>query len=292
VHKSSRNQNRPFLKPESSKAWAVWRVYFIIIVAYGVAFSQVFGLPKVASLLVHEKASESEKTVATISLGFLTTAISVLVSGASIKGLVESAIEDAAEAKVNDAKEELRNYKEANSSDKIVKRQIQEFKAIIFQSKDVSPDELDTKTGGALRDRIARQVIKDKVFNNKGLIEKMTLSAAMRSFPGNLSRDDATGNYEFNLFLQDLRIYLKAWLMFSIEQSYPMDVEEIEQQINNKDLYINALEDIKNRQIRKQEFSRELGESYDKEFIIDVLDKYLDLLISKLCQIRSEIGTT
>lgn len=288
-----RNELTRFKKPKSKQAWVVFICFSFILLGYVLAIFWLFAFPQLLIWVFPNGVPEEKKIVVTTILGIFTAAVAVWFPGVSLKSLVESAIEDAAAAEINHYREEFEKYKRENSSDYIIKRLKQEFNALLIEVRNILLDHPDISVNVTLHKRKVRETLKKQLFDNEDLVRKIALEAtkAVFSSKAHLSGKEAVEDYELQLFWQDMYMYIKAWLMFSIENEYLMEVEEIEQQLpNEKKRYIEALYNIKERQIREEYIVQKLDQTY-REDAIQMLDAYLEELITRLCAIRSKANT-
>ena len=275
-------------KPKSKQAWVVFTCSFLVVLGYVIAIFWVFVFPRFLTWVFPDGIPEEKKIVVTVILGLCTATLSAWFPGVSLRSLIESAIDDAAAAKIREFEKEFEEYRKSNSSDEIIKRLNQEFNALLIEARNAILDTTDSNLNESLRRRIAREVIRKKISENENILRTMATKATKAAFPDKKTSlgKEAAAEQELQLFWQDVFVYLKAWLMFSIENEHGMNVEEIGQQLpNSEDAYIEALCNVKDKQIREEWFTQNLDLDYRVE-AIQLLETYLEELITKLYAIR------
>jgi len=276
--------------PELAKNQAVFTTLSLVFLSYCVALCLAFGLPILLPKILPDNASEAVKLYIQIALGAVMTVFFLWMSWDTVDAMVSSAIRADVSVTEKRLAEELEQYKAENSEKEHIKRQNLEFTAIVLEdSSSEIIDGLEGYSDKALRQAFRRRVARDFIIRelayNDALLKKIAIEATKMTLKkAKMSGEEASQDEDTMIFWQDIYIYLKAWLMYSIYSDREMNVAVIKQRCQGRQAqYINALTYIRQELIKKRQVM-EIFESEYKSDIIRVLEEYLNKLIAVLQQ--------
>lgn len=279
---------------EVAKNQAVSTTLGLIFSAFLIALIVTFGLPKLLALFLGNDTAESIKTFVNIITGLITSSLFLWLSwdriNATVGSAIDAAVNERIETEVSRYKQELDNYRKMESLEAVIKRQNREFYAAIPDNSRCGKEDLlslniysDESLTKAFRRRVARDAIIRGLAYNDSLLVDIALSASKRVLNKvKLSPVEASQDTDLQLFRQDIYVYLKVWLIFSITNEREMSVSEIKQRcLNSHKNYVSALLDIRERLIRHPEVIQCLEPEY-REDAIQLIEEYLDKLVALL----------
>ena len=276
--------------PDITKSNAVFTVLSLIALAYFFAFTIALAAPNILSKVLPNNATEDMKFYASLALLFLTTGGFTLFCWDMVNDRVRSAIKADVEVKERSLeedfklkKEELEVYRRENSEKEYFKRQNLEFQAVTGANIYHLNPSLDKISDQAFRTRMARDTIIKGLAYDDEILRKLAIEASKKALnKSSVSGNEANKDKNLTIFRQDIFIYLKSWLMFSVTNGREMDVSVVKQRCRGKSIqYIEALSYIRETLIKKRQVVEKLESPYKNESI-QMLEEYLDKLIKSL----------
>jgi len=257
----------------AGKEWAVGTTLLLIFTAFVLArwLSKTF-----------PDGSGLELIYAALMLFFSWDMVNALVTGAI----------DAAKDK------EIQEYEKTQTSQGILERQNLEYYALveyhlplpsnsrrhnIVLSKSLPDPSLEA----VLLNSFAHDTILRGLENNDELLVDVALRACLEALSKeNASNEEIKRNESLKLFRQDIYVYLRVWMMFSIKNRREMPVRGIKHRYPNesspdKYAYIRAIKYIRDHLIDRPNVSNLLKEEY-RERSKEILKDYLTKLITGL----------
>lgn len=141
-------------------------------------------------------------------------------------------------------------------------------------------------------DVLTREAILQGLNDEQDPLRKLALLGAIKALKINKKKltYDQSGNLEGNAELktlrEDLYVYLKAWLMFTIKFGRKMDASKIRQRHPNPNSYVKALNHIRKNAIHSDGVANNIRKYIDDDYYVkkavSVLDCYLSILITQL----------
>ena len=183
-------------------------------------------------------------------------------------------------------------YKRENSPQDIVERQNKDFQSFVLSFRNpnfVLSQIQDRDTHTLTRKFFARREILRTLSEDDW--ETIALEACIRTLGKEndldiqIEKDD-----ELTILWQDINIYLKAWLVLSIDYNRKLPIDYIEQRYPSKQspdswTYIRILRYIRHKFSYSDDLLKLIRDEYRSQ-AIEVLEDHLDFLIEELRRVR------
>lgn len=270
--------------PGLARTYAIFTTLFLIVIAFILALFLAFGLPLLLSHWLDKDTPESIKSTINVLICLVTSGLLVFISWDMVDSMIGSAIQAAVDELIED-------YKSRHTSEAIIERQNLEFlSAVSLISKQQTNLTLkiaiEQSSHQVLDRRFARDAVMRGLAYDDRFLRGIALSASRKAIYAEKDRN------KLNLFRNNIYVYLKAWLMFSIAADREMDIEIIKQQYPSEQkpdrrAYERALKDVKDRLINRPSVVKKLDPMYQEE-AIKILEEYLIKLIDALKSVSNK----
>jgi len=259
---------------KTAKEKAVNEVLKLIAFAFCIAIFIGYFLTKIISLILTPGQTISDiKSVIEIIL--------LLLGGGRLLLLVNSL-----ETTINNAiDEEIAKYKAENLER--LQKQEQEYCYSIPEPVRSEESPYIGNKYSVVERRAACDAIIKRWADNDTFLNQMVAIGIVPVLGKSKNEETPKEKKERDILINDIFVYLKAWLMFSIRYGYPMPFNYIKQSYsgkNSKESYLTALNEIR-VSIRKQFVIDNLDRKY-LDLQIEILEEYLDKLIKLIEEMK------